>query len=333
MLVTEFSTGIVKASERFEFFSHATSRPHMINRLRSNDHHDFRATARLLRLGDVHLCSHVNPHLEIVRTSKLVRQSDPEIYQVHCLISGRGRLAQDGRETAFHPGQIVLAHSSRPLDLTMDTGAGNWTSLILQCPRSRLPLPEKTVQHLTAVPIPAQHGMGGVLSRWLADLNRRGAEFTPADVPSLTSVTLDLLASVIARCFEAEDALNPQAHRRALRSRINMFIEDHLADPDLTPRAVAGAHHISLRHLQQLFAEDTASPAAWIRHRRLERCRSDLSDLNMLSLPVQAIAARWGFTDPAHFSRLFRAAYGTPPRDYRNLPSTVCANRQQPCAD
>ncbi|MFE0422923.1 hypothetical protein [Streptomyces sp. NPDC058953] len=34
----------------------------------------------------------------------------------------------------------------------------------------------------------------------------------------------------------------------------------------------------------------------------------------MISLPVQAIAARWGFTDPAHFSRLLPAAYGTPPR-------------------
>jgi methylphosphotriester-DNA--protein-cysteine methyltransferase len=27
--------------------------------------------------------------------------------------------------------------------------------------------------------------------------------------------------------------------------------------------------------------------------------------------------ARWGFTDPAHFSRAFRAAYGMPPAEYR----------------
>ncbi|MFC9647084.1 hypothetical protein [Streptomyces sp. NPDC056937] len=38
----------------------------------------------------------------------------PEIYQVHCLVSGRGRIAQDGRDTALHPGQFVIAHSSRP---------------------------------------------------------------------------------------------------------------------------------------------------------------------------------------------------------------------------
>jgi AraC-like DNA-binding protein len=32
---------------------------------------------------------------------------------------------------------------------------------------------------------------------------------------------------------------------------------------------------------------------------------------------VSAVAARWGLTDPAAFSRLFRAAYGVPPLEYR----------------
>jgi AraC-like DNA-binding protein len=32
---------------------------------------------------------------------------------------------------------------------------------------------------------------------------------------------------------------------------------------------------------------------------------------------VSAIAARRGLPDPAHFSRLFRGAYGLPPGDYR----------------
>jgi len=34
--------------------------------------------------------------------------------------------------------------------------------------------------------------------------------------------------------------------------------------------------------------------------------------------PVTAIAARWGFTDAAHFSRIFRAAFGNSPTGYRN---------------
>ncbi|AEY86830.1 AraC-family transcriptional regulator [Streptomyces hygroscopicus subsp. jinggangensis 5008] len=172
-----------------------------------------------------------------------------------------------------------------------------------------------------------------MFARWLTDLNTRAHEFTPSDVPTLASVTLDLLASVIARCLETEEALSPEARRSALRIQINEFVEQHLADPDMNPQTIADAHHISLRRLQQLLAEDDTSPAAWIRRRRLERCRLDLVNPRLNAQPIQAIAARWGFTDAAHFSRLFRAIYGLPPRDYRSLTPKECANRQQPCAE
>lgn len=46
---------------------------------------------------------------------------------------------------------------------------------------------------LLAAPINGRRGMGGVFTRWLADLTTRDAgELTPADIPTLTSVTLDL---------------------------------------------------------------------------------------------------------------------------------------------
>ncbi|MEV6342924.1 helix-turn-helix transcriptional regulator [Actinoplanes sp. NPDC051851] len=77
--------------------------------------------------------------------------------------------------------------------------------------------------------------------------------------------------------------------------------------------AVAAAHHISVRRLHQLFRHEPLTVAAQIRHDRLERCRDDLAAGRGT---VSAIAARWGFGDPAHFSRLFRAAYGCPPREY-----------------
>ncbi|MGO4421042.1 helix-turn-helix domain-containing protein [Streptomyces sp. MCAF7] len=67
------------------------------------------------------------------------------------------------------------------------------------------------------------------------------------------------------------------------------------------------------------FSASATSPAAWIRRRRLERCCDDLADPSLKSRPIQTIAARWGFADPAHFSRLFRATYEMTPRDYRHL--------------
>lgn len=37
----------------------------------------------------------------------------------------------------------------------------------------------------------------------------------------------------------------------------------------------------------------------------------------MAARPVNAIAANWGLTDPAGFSRAFRNTYGMPPGEYR----------------
>jgi AraC-like DNA-binding protein len=82
-------------------------------------------------------------------------------------------------------------------------------------------------------------------------------------------------------------------------------------------RRTATAHHISLRYLHKLFEGQPTTASGWIRQRRLERCRRDLLDPALGDRSVGAIAARWGLIDAAHFSRLFRAAYGLPPGEYR----------------
>jgi AraC-like DNA-binding protein len=104
---------------------------------------------------------------------------------------------------------------------------------------------------------------------------------------------------------------------RTLLLRVHAFIEEHLGEIDLAPGIVAAAHHISLRHLHRLFETQHTTVAGWIRHRRLERCRKDLADPAQHTMPVSAVAARWGLPDSAHFSRLFRHTYGLPPAEYR----------------
>lgn len=326
MLVTEFSTDAVAASERFALWEEATDQSHMRNRLRSNDHDNFRARMRGLGLGEVQVAALAYPHLEITRTAKLIRQSDPEVYQINYFLGGQGSVSLDRRDVMLGAGDLVVMDSSRPYRGDVHADPGRWSHVTVQCPRGLLPLPERSVQRLLGVSISGRSGMGGVFARWLSDLNARADEFAPADIPTLASVTVDLLASVMAHCLETEGALSPEARRTALRAQVIAFVERNLTDPDLTPQAVAEAHHISRRLLQQLLAEDGTSPAAWIRHRRLEHCRLDLANPRLNARPIQAIAARWGFTNPVHFSRLFRAAYGIPPRAYRDQPREACTD-------
>ncbi|MFD5006665.1 helix-turn-helix transcriptional regulator [Streptomyces mutabilis] len=137
------------------------------------------------------------------------------------------------------------------------------------------------------------------------------------DAPRLNGVLLDLVAGLVSRELDTEPALPPEARARNLVLTIRSFILRNFCDPQLTPRTVADAHHLSTRHLHRLFQTEGVTVAALIRHRRVEQARRELADPALLDLPVQAIAARCGFTASAHFSRTFRSAYGVSPSEYR----------------
>ena len=80
---------------------------------------------------------------------------------------------------------------------------------------------------------------------------------------------------------------------------------------------MAAAQHVSTRTLHAAFHDDQSTVGSWIRARRLERCRRDLSDPALAARPVHAIGARWAFPSAAHFCRAFETAYGTSPSAYR----------------
>jgi AraC-like DNA-binding protein len=80
-----------------------------------------------------------------------------------------------------------------------------------------------------------------------------------------------------------------------------------------------------VRYLHKLFLGEHTTVADHIRRRRLERCSRDLLDPALADKPVIAIARRWGFGNPAHFTRVFRDAYGMPPSEYRR---TALLSRQ-----
>ena len=90
-----------------------------------------------------------------------------------------------------------------------------------------------------------------------------------------------------------------------------------LADPELGLERVAAEDGISPRSLQKLFASANQSFSTYLRSRRLERCRLDLSSPICASLSISEICFRWGFNGSAHFSRAFKERYGVSPREYR----------------
>jgi AraC-like DNA-binding protein len=145
--------------------------------------------------------------------------------------------------------------------------------------------------------------------------------FLEEDIPasaaeSLGSATLELARAVIATVGHDGPARNDIASE-ALATRVEAYVQQHLTDPALSPESIARAHHISVRQLYKLWSARELGLAERIMRGRLEGARRDLAKDG--SAGIAAVARRWGFTDPTHFGRRFRAAYGISPRQWRQV--------------
>lgn len=112
----------------------------------------------------------------------------------------------------------------------------------------------------------------------------------------------------------------PRTPREVLLQQFHAYIEANLGSPTLSPGSIAAAHFISVRRVHAIFAEQDTTVSTVIRQRRLARARTDLLDPALATWTIAAIAARWGFVDGAHFSRVFKQAYGVSPSELRAHP-------------
>ncbi|QOV47393.1 helix-turn-helix domain-containing protein [Streptomyces chromofuscus] len=322
MLVTDFRTADLPVAERFGSWHDMTAKALIPNVIRSDHEADFRARARVLQLGDLQVSALAYPALETRRSTQLIRRSDPDGYQMMLSLRGGHRILQAGRDSVCGAGDMMLYDTSRPWHGWTADDSDRVKGVMVAFPRALLPLPADELDRLTAVPLPGREGLGAVLSGYLVQLTAGAAAYTPADDSRLAACTLDLLTAYLAHYLDADASVPPSARHKAQLLQIRAFVQRHLDDPDLSPGAIAAAHHMSLRSLHRLFQQEGLTVAGWIRGRRLESCRRDLADPLLRSRSVRAIAARWGFSDPAHFSRAFRAAYGMSPGEYRHLVPT-----------
>lgn len=302
--------------QRFEWWCDLISRDTAPTRITSDHTDDFRATAGAMDLSDLRITTMSFPQLRSERTPALIRRSDPELYELTLITGGEMWISQTGKDARMRAGDLVMWETSRPYDGRAFEGTAR--AIILHLPRVHLPLPGKKVDDLLVRRMPARAGMAAILAHYLRSLVRQASSMALVDVRRLGTLTLDLAVAFIAHRLNAQDRLPPETRQQALRVHIRAFVERNLADPHLSPAAIADRHHISVRYLHLLFQRPETTLMGWIRQRRLESCRADLADPHLRAHSIKDIAARWGFTHATDFSRSFRRAYGMSPKDYRH---------------
>jgi transcriptional regulator GlxA family with amidase domain len=109
--------------------------------------------------------------------------------------------------------------------------------------------------------------------------------------------------------------LGQAALRTARLSQARRLIARHLQSPDLAPAMVADLLGVSVRHLHMLFEAAEKSFSQTVTDERLKRSRRLLRETP--ERLIADIATSCGFESLATYYRVFNAAYGIAPGDFR----------------
>ncbi|MFC9915758.1 helix-turn-helix domain-containing protein [Streptomyces sp. NPDC127197] len=221
---------------------------------------------------------------------------------------------QEPVDVSLGPGDICFYDLHHPTTLDFPE---RFRTKVFLVSRESLGLEEPDVHRLMSTPVARTSRLGALLSPFLSDLADTAAASRPPVGEMLARNAVNLLATLAVEQLGGDGPGTPDAPS-PLMTRIREYVELHLADPDLSPETIAGAHYISVRYLHKLFKDEGTTVGRWIQRRRLEECRRELMLHTRGHRTIAAIANRWGFLSAAHFSRVFRAAYGMSPSEWRD---------------
>jgi AraC-like DNA-binding protein len=268
------------------------------------------------RLGDVDVWRNQASGMRMVRGSRHLRVDPDGRISIAVQEAGRSLISYDDADPDVRAGTggLICVDLTKPYDYAW---RGLGSAFCISVPADQVGLPAHVVR--TASRQLRTSPLYGLFQRHLLGLaHRTDAVTADPTATAVGSASVDLLRALLASA--AHDARFARSTIAAtLLVQVRAYVQQHLRDADLTPATVAQAHNISERHLFRICAAADFSLEQWIIGRRLVGAHDELARASNVMVPISSIARRWGFRDPAHFTRRFKAAYGLTPRDWRRI--------------
>jgi AraC family transcriptional activator of tynA and feaB len=281
---------------------------HLSFDIRSTDHTPavFSGSVTRRRFGDLALLDCAASPFLGHRSESVMGERPESVFGFQFVRRGVELVREPGRQVALTAGDVVLWDGWQPTEVEVIEPFVKRTLLM---PRDRVLSVCPRLADVGALPPLGESGAARLLVRYVNAL--AAEELEPAAEAAAADAALELLRAAV----EPSVPTSRGAKRAALRASVRRYVRAHLQDPQLGPEMIARAHAISVRALHALFEDSDESVAGLVRHERLARCFEDLELATGGS--VTEVAFRWGFRDAAHFSRVFKRAFGVTPSEVR----------------
>jgi AraC-like DNA-binding protein len=248
---------------------------------------------------------------KVMRTRSLVSSDNDRYFKVMWQVSGRNQIGHSGQSFTIDPGQWAIYDTAKPY--TVDTSDRS-RFLVLLLPASQLGRWEADIE-FAAGNVMASRGTSEIARAALTGLLADGVELGHTGAKVMQDSIGALLGAAIAQVHDGVAETDGRAMRRLRKAR--SYIDDNLTHPDLSPQAVALACGMSRRSLYTAFNAIGQTPNNYIQQQRLAEAAQRLADPN-LRLTITQLAFELGFSDGAHFSRVFSERYGLTPSNWRS---------------
>ena len=213
---------------------------------------------------------------------------------------------------AIAHGGFATSHTDLPYR-TRPLGDSGFHLRILKIPVSGLATEDKRTREL-APKVFNDPALAPLLDACFADLGEAAAnEGSSGAVPLVQA--LGHLALIERGIVRPGSRRGQAALRTARLSLARRLIARHLQEPDLAPTRVADLLGVSVRHLHMLFEVADRSFSQTVTEERLKQSRRLMREAP--ERLIADIASACGFESLATYYRVFNAAYGMAPGDFR----------------
>lgn len=266
-------------------------------------------------LGDVALSRLRTEALHYERHRHHISATTEEQYLITIPLRAPVEFRQMGREVRCDPGGFLLERGDEPYRFSY---ASANDLCVLKVAKPLLADKLRNPDRFCALVFDGRGGLGGLftsMAQQMAQVETGTAQDLAATDKAGAVLGRHLIELLALSLDQTSGAGEGSAVRAAHLERAGAVIARNLANPDLSPGMVAEACGISKRYLHEIFADQNRTVAQTIRDQRLIAARDCLQMPNPGSL--SDLAYRFGFSDQAQFSKLFKAMFGQTPSSYR----------------
>ena len=160
---------------------------------------------------------------------------------------------------------------------------------------------------MSACKLSARTGTGRIAYDFVHAAFGEAQKLSPYNAIGVADSLIDLLLLPLREAGTMFDHGGPVA----MYVRAQVFIREHLRDPDLSIDQISAALGCTKRYLHMLFSDRGMTVSDYIWRARLQNCRQELEAHG--GKTITDVAFSWGFSSSSHFSRVFRKYFGIVP--------------------